>query len=77
MNYPVYRKYLNGLSWFKITGPDSFEEIRKMGTRYLKSTHTVKILPDRNLLHDLLVDYHAFAVDIDGAEYAAVEALSR
>ncbi len=75
-NYPVYRKYHNGLSWFKITSPETFVEIRKMGSRYLISEHETKILPERVMLNDLLYDYSAFAVEIEQAEYDAVETLA-
>jgi hypothetical protein len=76
INYPVYRKYHNGLSWFKITGPRAFVEIRKMGSRYLVSHHETKILPERVMLNDLLHDYSAFAVEIEQSEYNAVEILA-
>lgn len=76
VNYPVYRKYKNDLSWFRISGPDSFDEIRKMGSRYLKSVHTVRILPERVMLQDLLYDFQAFAVEIDADEYHRIEALT-
>lgn len=75
VNYPVYRRYKNGQSWFKVTGETAFEEIRKMGMRYLKSLHTVKILPERVMLHDLVFDFANFADEISDQEYILVESL--
>ncbi len=75
VNYPVYRKYKNGQSWFKVTGDASFEEIRKMGVRYLKSVHVVKILPERVMLHDLVFDFANLADEISDEEYILVEGL--
>lgn len=76
VKYPVYRKYNNDLSWFRINSAESFDEIRKMGAQYLKSVHTVKILPERTMLHDLLFDYGEFAVEIDREEFEAIERLA-
>lgn len=69
MKFPVYRKYLNGMSFFRIDNPEHFEEIRRIGSRYLITSHEVKILPDRNLVHDLIHDYTNFAEEIGSEEY--------
>lgn len=72
--FPQYRRYLNGAAYFRIDSPVSFEEIRKMGSRWLLHVYTVKILPDRNLVYDLLNDYRSFAEEIGAGEYEAVRA---
>lgn len=64
ISYPVYRQYKNGLSWFRIESPERFTEVRKMGSVYLVTVLEAKILPDRNLIHDLVLDYFDFAFDI-------------
>jgi len=69
MKFPVYRKYLNEMSYFRIDSPDRFEEIRRIGSRFLITTHEVKILPERNMVHDLLHDYKSFAVETSAEEY--------
>lgn len=73
ITYPVYRKYLNELSWFCIESPERFIEVRKLGSRFLQSVHEVKILPDRNLIYDLVLNYTEFAVEIDAAEFEKVQ----
>lgn len=71
--FPVYRKYKNEKSWFRITGPDSFEEIRIIGSRMDKSLHHVKTLPERNFIYDMVFHYHAFADEISDADYTLIE----
>lgn len=69
MKFPVYRKYLNDMSYFRIDSPDKFEEIRRIGSRFLITAHEVKILPERNMVQDLLHEYKSFAVEISAEEY--------
>ena len=72
ISFPVYRKYINGQSWFCITGPDSFEEIRAMGSRYLRSKHEVRTLPERNFILDLVLHFAGFATEISAEEFKKV-----
>ena len=67
--FPVYRKYKNGLSLFRINGADSFDEIRIMGARHLHSHHEVKTLPERNFLYDLVINYEAYAESISAEAF--------
>ena len=68
--FPVFRKYKNDKSYFKIEDPQSFEEINIMGKSFTIIRHTAKILPDRNLLMDMLYDYHTYWDEITANEYA-------
>lgn len=52
--FPQYRKYPDGKTFFKITAPDAFEEIRIIGQRYEHHTYKAEKLPDRNMVEDLL-----------------------
>ncbi|MFL5765548.1 MAG: hypothetical protein ACJ77K_16505 [Bacteroidia bacterium] len=71
--FPQYRKYKNEKSFFKITSRTEWEEIQQVGSKYVLSNYTVKIMPDRNLLHDMLFDYSASWVKIDANEYAKIK----
>jgi hypothetical protein len=71
ITFPVYRKYKNGLSVFRINSADSFDEIRMMGTRYLHSRHEVKTLPERNFVYDLVINYEAYAENISAETFEA------
>ncbi|MCC7303295.1 MAG: hypothetical protein IT233_11695 [Bacteroidia bacterium] len=58
--YPCYRKYKNGTSWFRINGPDDFEEVKIIGGKYFRFRFEAKILPDRNFVSDLIHHYHEY-----------------
>ena len=57
MEFPQYRKYKNGKSFFKIMSMNKFVEIQMIGNQFLKHEIEAKILPDRNYIHDMLNNY--------------------
>jgi hypothetical protein len=69
MQFPQYRKYLNGQSYFKIISAEEMIEVKLIGRFYEIHELKVKILPDRNLLNDLLYNYSEFALVIDEKEF--------
>ena len=56
MGFPTYRKYKNNKNFFKIINENEFEEISFIGSKVVVTKHLAKILPDRNLISDLLND---------------------
>lgn len=54
--FPAYRKYKNNKHFFKIINENEFEEISFIGSKLIVTKHLAKILPDRNLIADLLYD---------------------
>ncbi len=56
ITFPTYRKYKNNKHFFKIISENKFEEISFIGTKVIVTSHLAKILPDRNLIADLLYD---------------------
>jgi hypothetical protein len=54
IKFPLYRKYKNSKSYFKILGPEVFQEIKLFGSRYAISHFEAKIYPDRLFIHDLV-----------------------
>lgn len=56
MQFPQYRKYKNNKHFFKIISEQKFEEISFIGSKAFVTNHVAKILPDRNLIYDLLND---------------------
>ena len=54
--FPAYRKYKNNKHFFKIINENEFEEISFIGSKIIVTNHIAKILPDRNLIADLLND---------------------
>jgi hypothetical protein len=55
--YPQYRKYPNNKSYFKILSATAWEEIQVIGKKHILHNFTVKIMPDRNFIHDMTFDY--------------------
>jgi hypothetical protein len=68
ISFPQYRKYKNNKNFFRIINAEEFEEISFIGSRKIVVAHKAKILPDRNLILDLLHD-PAFAQQITEEEY--------
>lgn len=66
--FPAYRKYKNNKNFFKIINENEFEEISFIGKKAIVIKHLAKILPDRNLIADLLHD-SSFAQDSTQEEY--------
>lgn len=53
-NFPLFRKYTHGNTYFKISSNDSFEELKIMGNNYSVKHYKATILPDRNYISDLI-----------------------
>lgn len=71
--YPQYRKFPTNSAYFKILSATQWEEIQVIGKKYILNTFTVKILPDRNYIHDLTFEYEHNWVEIEAAEYESVK----
>ena len=69
IKYPQYRRYKNGLSYFKILSPVLFEEIKVVGSKRFIYSIEVKQYPEKVFINDLLLDYALFADEISEAEY--------
>ena len=72
MQFPQYRKYKNGKSFFRIESVDKFIEIQLLGSQFLKYEMVAKILPDRNYIQDMLVDYKENWDEITAEEFDIV-----
>lgn len=71
MEFPQYRKYKNGLSYFKITSKEYFEEYKLVGNKLEYYQIKAKILPDRNYIQDMLLNYESFWEKIGKQEFSA------
>ena len=67
--FPTYRKYKNNKKFFKIINENEFEEINFIGSKVIVTKHLAKILPDRNLISDLLHDVGNTSELSDQEEY--------
>ncbi|MBL7934050.1 MAG: hypothetical protein JNL60_19255 [Bacteroidia bacterium] len=69
IHFPVYRKYKNNKSYFKIIHPRLFEEIQIVGSRkFIKETEA-RLFPEMNFVKDLLLNYSQMADEITEEEY--------
>ena len=69
ISFPQYRKYKNEKSFFKISSLTEWEEIQIVGSKKLLYHFTVKILPDRNFINDMLWGYEENWVKIEEMEH--------
>lgn len=60
MEFPQYRRYKNKQSYFKIVSNEEFVEYKLTANKLESYRFTVKILPDRNYLHDMLYNYEPY-----------------
>lgn len=54
MNYPVYRKYFNGMSYFKIISEMEFEEKQKIGSQIQKHHVIANQFPEKLRIKDMV-----------------------
>ena len=54
MVFPVYRKYPNNKTFFKINSWEEFEELKIIGSKYSIHQYLSKIFTDRILIQDMI-----------------------
>ena len=69
LEYPIYRKYKNNKSYFKILDPRNFVEIQLIGRQRRMLTIEVKQYPEMMFIRDLILNYSAMAEVIGKDEY--------
>jgi len=68
-NFPQYRRYKNGLSYFKILSLTEFEEIKIIGEKRVLQHVTAMQYPEMVFINDLLFRYEDFAEVISETDY--------
>jgi hypothetical protein len=69
INFPVYRKYKNGKSYFKIINAKLFEEIQIIGSKRVVKLIEATQFPEMSFIHDLIHNYGEMAEEVSGDEY--------
>jgi len=69
IEFPVYRKYKNNKSYFKIINPFLFEEIIALGSKKIIKQTEAKLFPEKLFVSDLVLTYSEMADAIDEVEY--------
>ena len=54
MEFPIYRKYPNHKSFFKITSDNRFEELKITGKKVDHHEFVASIFPDMQLIQDMI-----------------------
>lgn len=72
INFPVYRKYKNNKSYFKIIQPDRFEEIQIIGSKKMVKQIMAKQYPEMVFINDLVFNYSEMALEITENEYLEI-----
>jgi hypothetical protein len=73
INFPVYRKYKNNKSYFKIINPKLFEEIQLIGSKKIVKQTEAKQFPEMVFIHDLVFNYLEMAVEIGEVDYENIK----
>jgi len=71
-HFPVYRKYKNNKSYFKIIHPRLFEEIQVVGSRKIVKQTEAKLFPEVVFIKDLVLNYSEMADEINELEYEEI-----
>ncbi|MEO8761567.1 MAG: hypothetical protein ABI388_09145 [Bacteroidia bacterium] len=73
IKYPQYRKYKNGLSYFKISSPILMEEIKVVGSKLFTYQIEAKQYPEKVFINDLLLHFAEFADEITEIDYEKIK----
>jgi hypothetical protein len=69
MTYPFFRKYKDGLTYFKITSDTEFQELKRQGKYYSLSNFKCKIHPDRVFMNDLIACSDGYIIESNESEF--------
>lgn len=69
IKYPQYRRYKNGLSYFKIFSPMLCEEIKVVGSKRVVFKIEAKQYPEMVFINDLLLNFKLFADEVNETTY--------
>ena len=72
IQFPVYRKYKNNTSYFKILSRNQFEEIQIIGTKTKLNRVTANQFPEMNRIYDLVYNREGISLEITENEYLEV-----
>ncbi len=74
MNFPVFRKYRNDRSYFKIINPMLLEEIQIVGKQRVIHRLVANLYPDKLFIRDLLLN-ERLTDEISEEEYERAKVL--
>ncbi len=72
MNFPIYRKYDNDKSFFKITSSEHFLELKITGSQKEEFEFKVNIHPDRIFIQDMIAMENRHWVESSAEEFEQI-----
>ncbi len=69
IEFPVYRKYSNDKSYFKVESDNEFIQLQVIGKKVFESKITVVQYPERLLVNDLIQAEETHILSIGEAEF--------
>lgn len=72
-NFPIFRKYDNDKSFFKIESADRFVELKLTGSRVEEFVFEAKIHPDRVFIQDMIAMENGHWVESNKAEFEDIK----
>ena len=72
IQFPVYRKYKNNTSFFKVISRNNFEEIQLIGSKAKLNVISATQFPEMNHIFDLVYNYKDFGSEITENEWLEV-----
>jgi len=73
IHFPVYRKYKNNKSYFKIIHARLFEEIQIIGSKKVVKQTEAKLFPEVLFVKDLVLNFAEMAYEIEETEYLNIK----
>ncbi|MBO9703794.1 MAG: hypothetical protein J7604_26545 [Sporocytophaga sp.] len=73
VNFPLFKKTENNNTYYKIASFGYFEEIKRIGKKYLFYTIEATQLPERNYIRDLTENEQGHFISITEEEYEEVK----
>ena len=73
MDFPQYRKYSNGRSYFKVVSEKEFEELQFIGDSLVWHRVVAKQYPEMRTIKDMLELHEGRWEEIDAIEYNAIQ----
>lgn len=69
IQFPVYRKYKNNTTFFKISNRNLFEEIQIIGSKAVLNIVNATQLPEMNHIYDLVYNHEGLSMEITENEW--------
>ena len=71
-DFPLYRKYPHGRTWFRILSESEFEELVILGSQYHLKRFEAKTFVDRHLVSDLIANEGSHWEITDASSFESV-----